>query len=1043
MSVVIPDYRCIAAKTDRGFHVRLWATLLFSTSLVILPICAPLAQPAGEATVQLASSATAADAGAGSSTGANLSSADGRYVLFQSDAPDLVAGVTDTNADLDVFVFDRVSATTTLVSRAAGSASVTPNRDSYVGAISADGQWVVYRTKATDVMAGVTDSNNIDDVFLFDMSSATTILVSRALGSATVTADDFSYPDGISADGRFVLFNSTASNIVSGVTDANGTYDLFVFDRLLGSSSLISRSSISAQQTANSFTLTGTMSPDGRWVAFSSYATDVVSGLSDNNNNTDIFLLDRSTGVLKLVSRLQGQSTVTANGTSQQRALSSDGRFVLFATNSTNIVPGQSDSNGQDDVFLFDRVSGTSQLVSRASTAPGTTGNSISAPIGLSANGEWVLFDSAANNLINTVTDTNSAYDVFVFNRVSQQTALISRDSSNPSNTANGHSRAKAISADGQSIVLASMGTNLVAGVVDANGAQDAVLFDRSNSTAILLSRSFGSATTTANAASTVASVSANGNAVTLDSEATDLIGSLTDANDSSDVFLFDRSNGSNTLASRAFADIRMTGNRESSTKVMSRDGRWVVYTSLSTNVIEGMADSNDVEDVFLFDRTLGTQILVSRALGSPTTTSNGISVGTSISDDGRWITYFSDATNVMSGLVDSNFNADAFLFDRETQTTTLMSHSAASASQTAEGSSLPRAISADGRWVVLESMAYNLDATVNDTNQREDVYLYDHDTQSNTLVSRSFFAPNQTPSQSSVPVALTPDGRWILFQSADAALTNATDNNGALDAFLFDHVTATTTLLSSASGMATLAADDHTYPIAISPDGRWVLLDSRATNLVDGVTDLNWAYDVFLLDRQSAIMTLVSRSNVGSTDTPNHNSEGTGVSADGRWILFDSTATNIVPAGADTNSARDVFLFDRSNAVTTLISAATGTGTTANQASFANAISADGRRILFGTAATNIIAGLIDPFGSFDVFLWDNVDSAPTLLSRTPESATTTASGSGTQLSDDGQIALLSSTGINLIDGLIDSNKARDVFVAVLPIELFADGFE
>lgn len=1043
MSVVIVDRRCISARANRSFRSGLATALLLGTALVISPISAPLAQPAGEVTVQLASSGAAADAGAGSSTGASMSSADGRYVLFQSEAPDLVAGVTDTNADVDVFVFDRVDATTTLVSRAAGSASVTPNRDSYVGAISADGQWVIYRTKATDVMTGVTDSNNIDDVFLFELSSGTTTLVSRALGSATVTADNFSYPSAISADGRFVLFTSTASNVVPGVTDANATYDLFVFDRLSGSSSLVTRSSNSAQQTANSFSFTGTMSPDGRWIVFSSYATDVISGLSDNNNNTDIYLLDRSNGALMLVSRLQGLSTVTANGTSQQRALSSDGRFVLYATNSTNIIPGQSDSNGQDDVFLFDRVSGTSQLVSRASTAPGATGNSISAPIGLSANGDWVLFDSAANNLINTVTDANSAYDVFLFNRVSQQTTLISRDTSNPSNAANGHSRAKAISADGQSIVLTTMGTNLVAGVVDANGAEDAVLFDRSNSTAVLLSRSYGSATTTANAASSAATISANGNAVTLDSDATDLIGNLTDANDGTDVFIFDRSNASNTLASRAFADIRMTGNRESSTKVMSRDGRWVVYTSLSTNVIEGMVDHNGVDDVFLFDRATGTQTLVSRAMGSSTTTPNGASVGTSISDDGRWITYFSGATDILDGLVDSNFYEDAFLFDRETQTTSLMSHSATSAAQTAESSSIPRAISADGRWVVLESRASNLDATANDSNQREDVYLYDRDTQSSTLVSRSFFGTNQAPIQASIPVTITPDGRWILFESNDSGLTGATDNNAALDAFLFDRVTATTTLLSSASGMATVAADDDSYPVAISPDGRWVLLDSLATNLVDGVTDLNWAYDVFLLDRQNATMTLVSRSNAGSTDTPNQNSEGAGISADGRWVLFDSTASNIVPEGSDTNSARDVYLFDRDNAATTLISAAAGTGTTANQGSLANAISADGRRILFGTTATNIIAGLTDTFGSFDAFLWDRVDSAPTLLSRTPESATTTASGSGTQLSDDGQVALFSSAGINLIDGLIDSNKARDVFVAVLPIELFADGFE
>ncbi len=170
----------------------------------------------------LISKGVPSDTGNGSSSSAAISSADGRYVVFSSQGANFVPGLVDLNNTLDVFLHDRTTQQTVLVSRSATSATTTANGGSIATTISADGEWVLFLSGANDLVSGITDNNATNDVFLYQRSTGVVRLVSRSAASATTTAAGFSAPGAMSADGEWVLFDSGATNLVSGVIDSNG-----------------------------------------------------------------------------------------------------------------------------------------------------------------------------------------------------------------------------------------------------------------------------------------------------------------------------------------------------------------------------------------------------------------------------------------------------------------------------------------------------------------------------------------------------------------------------------------------------------------------------------------------------------------------------------------------------------------------------------------------------------------------------------------------------------------------------------------------------
>jgi hypothetical protein len=360
-------------------------------------------------------------------------SADGRYVAFYSEASNLVPG--DTNNVGDVFVRDRQTGQTTRVSVAMGG--VQGNAVSYAPAISADGRYVAFASSASNLVQG--DTNGVDDVFIYDRQTGQTIRAS--VSSSGAEANGFSSTPAISADGRYVAFASGASNLAAGVTNATG--DIFVRDLQAGQTIRASVSTDGSQ--TNGFSELPAISADGRYVAFESTASNLVSG--DTNGTNDIFVRDLLAGQTTRIS--MSSDGTQANGWNQFPAISSDGRYVAFTSFASNLVPG--DTNGAYDAFVVDRQTGQTTRVSVASD--GSQANDASTHVSISADGRYVAFDSRASNL--APNDTTN-FDEFVRDRQTGLTVQVSTIGVPGS----GSSLEPALSADGRFIAFMSDAMN-------------------------------------------------------------------------------------------------------------------------------------------------------------------------------------------------------------------------------------------------------------------------------------------------------------------------------------------------------------------------------------------------------------------------------------------------------------------------------------------------------------------------------------------------------------------------------------------------------
>jgi len=320
-------------------------------------------------------------------------SSNGRYIAFMSKAYNLVNG--DTNNDADIFGHDRLTAQTTRVS--VSSSGVQGNGGSNNGSISCDGRYVAFGSSASNLVNG--DNNDQSDIFVHDQQTAQTILVS--VSSSGVQANNGSTSPSISSDGRYVAFTSFASNLVAG--DTNNTLDIFVHDQQTGQTKRVNVSSSGEQ---GGYSLSPSISSDGRYVAFETTSDNLVDG--DNNGKFDIFVHDLQTAQTTRVS--VSSAGAEGNDNSFQPSMSSDGRYVAFQSNSDNLVDG---ANTKGNIFVHDRLTAQTMLVSVSSS--GEQGNYGSIHASISSDGQHVAFLSFAENLVDG--DTNNYVDVFVHDR--------------------------------------------------------------------------------------------------------------------------------------------------------------------------------------------------------------------------------------------------------------------------------------------------------------------------------------------------------------------------------------------------------------------------------------------------------------------------------------------------------------------------------------------------------------------------------------------------------------------------------------------------
>ncbi|MEN6521487.1 MAG: hypothetical protein ABFD46_10120 [Armatimonadota bacterium] len=392
-------------------------------------------------------------------------SGDGRFIVYESEASNLVPN--DTNGRRDVFIYDRSTRTVELVS--VSSEGAQSNEACLSPSISADGRYVVFMSWASNLVPNF--EKHYYQVYIRDLQKKTTELVSISPSGEPANGESGSAT--ISADGKFIAYRSYAKNLV--VDDTNEKSDIFVYDRITRKTERVSVSTQGKQGNGDcrdSFRLVPVISADGRFVAFSSESSNLVP--HDTNHHKDVFVRDRVSQTTERVSVSSQQKQ--ANSDCEGVSVSADGRFVVFNSSASNLV--KSDTNKRMDVFIHDRNSKTTELVS-VSTA-GLQANENCCLPSVSADGNLVVFESFASNLAGSNKEGRTC--IFLRDRLAGTTkqidvpvkcAQLVDDSSSP---AVGDSGRPVITGDGRFIIFESFDPNLVPN--DTNEYTDVFICD-------------------------------------------------------------------------------------------------------------------------------------------------------------------------------------------------------------------------------------------------------------------------------------------------------------------------------------------------------------------------------------------------------------------------------------------------------------------------------------------------------------------------------------------------------------------------------------
>ncbi|OGL31889.1 hypothetical protein A3F64_00595, partial [Candidatus Saccharibacteria bacterium RIFCSPHIGHO2_12_FULL_42_8] len=466
-----------------------------------------------------------------------------------------------------------------------------------------------------------------------------------SVGTLTLTGNATNHEDEDDvADITFNFSNSafaggSASSITGATGPASSGSGIDFSDTIFINTSRVSVDSNGSE--ANNFSSSPSISTDGRYIAYSSAATNLVAG--DTNGVLDVFLYDTVTETTKRISVDSGGNE--AHSDSYEPSISGDGRYIAYASDADNLVT--SDTNIMTDMFLYDTVNETTSRISVDSGGVEADGSSGGASV--SSDGRYITYHSDATNLV--AGDTNVTTDVFLYDTDTQTTSRISVDSGGTEST--GYSYSPAISGDGQYITYSSDSTDLVIG--DTNGFSDIFLYNVATQTTTRISMDTGG--NESNNGSAYSNISSNGRYIVYQSEASDLI--FGDSNLAQDIFLYDTLAQTTTLISKDSNGV-ISGNY-SSDAVISGDGKYIVYQSIGENLVNN--DTNANFDIYAFEIDSGKTFRVS--VDSNKNQGNGGSSLPTISGDGKYIAYSSDATNLVA--TDINTFTDIFLASLKT----------------------------------------------------------------------------------------------------------------------------------------------------------------------------------------------------------------------------------------------------------------------------------------------------------------------------------------------------------------------------------------
>jgi hypothetical protein len=952
-------------------------------------------------------------------------SADGRYIAFQSNAPNLVAGEISTDFTDNVFLLDHSNGIVSLVSHLPGAPTTTArNFPVFTNPlISSNGRFVVYSTRATDIIGFDQD---VPIVVVYDRTTGLNTLVSHSNMSSTIPAatpvNTECNVDAISGDGRFILFDTRAPDVIPNQQSPQGLDgfpQLFLYDQSTQQTQLVTHAFGQNNLTASADpqdrdSFDGAAIADDGTVVYESRDTNLVNFTTMRFN---VYLYSPATQTNQLVTTAAGSSTMDA-GLSYHAMISSDGSTVAYASAATDLVANQTGSF-IINVFRYSRSTGTTTLVSGAEGSTTASANDDSGGngygIAISRDGRFIAFASKATNLV--AGQSGTAGNVFLYDAQGPSLTLLSGVNGSTQVGAGGvpdlqalgepndqldpvtgrGSQILSITDNGSLVAYVSHASNIVANEVNPGGFDNVYLYSATTKVSALVSGQNGSPTTTADDLSSFPALSGDGSVLAFHSLADNLNVNFFDANGSPDVFLFGSGSAGVTPASAsAFIVPKHPGSSFSTST--SSDGRFTVFTSSATNLIANQTTLNFNQNVFLFDKQLGTTRLVNHVPSFANTTGNG---GVSlfphtpiltrlpailqpvISADGSFVAFASYDTNLVPG---EHFPGGSnlerimcvYLYSTATGQIQLVNH--APGDDTIIGlESFSPVINADGRYV-----AYLINAGRNPSPPPPLTFdftdgplaLFDRVNDATTNVTpASYLTDGGTASGPSI----SDTGRFVAYL-----------DQGNVD--VFDLATQTTVLASHAFGSTTAANAASSSPV-VSHDGSYVTFVSLASNLVNAQASSGAAglTNVFLYKTDgSGVVSLVSGVAGSASLTGNGNSDSPAVDGDGSYIAYRSDSTNLI--NGQSGAGSDIFEYNRLAGNQTLVSHQAGLPTTAaDNDSSEPVIDDDGHLVSFASKGGNLIPGQNGAANTDNVFIWLRQTNANILASGQNGSPTST----------------------------------------------------
>jgi Tol biopolymer transport system component len=805
----------------------------------------------------------------------------GVKLLFESDASNLVA--EDKNKATDIFLRDLVRGVTELVS---------VNRDqtgsghsfSQAAAATPDGRFVVFESNSTNLAP--VDSNKGIDIFVRDLQTKTTELISFNFenSESARAADAILEIAGnavISDDGRFVAYRTAATNAVA--SDSNRADDIVLRDRLLQTNILVSANPEGLP--ANGHSENPLLSANGRFVAFSSYATDLTSD-AVSRLYSSIYLRDVDSGVTRLVSDVSlgfgavrhamtrdgkwiayqqsnqvwlwnadsGQRTlVSTNALGQPAAghsdfpqFTTDGGTLIFCSVAGDLAGAAGENSWQ--AYAHDLASGINRLISQSDGQPSQ--QSVHFP-NASHDGTVAAFQAFDSSLI--PGDHNHATDVFARNTVSGTTELVSTLPAEPGdNLLSGGSALgpAALSADGRFVLYASVAPNLTSGASRTSHLflRD-LLFGTNHTITVSTDGQL------ANGFSYSPVLNRDGTVIAFVGMADNLAPG--DTNQAPDIFTRDLRTGETKLVS-INRDQTASAMGASSLPSISGDGRWVAFQSLATNLVSQL-DTNNRPDVFVRDLLTGQTMLASQVQGSDQAGDQGARSPLML-DGGMVLFYAATPNNLIPGKSNVGRLYARSLLTGELRVIPFSGEIGAFAA------------SDNGQAIVF---------TANPNSPRPGVVLYDGLTGKSEMVCTNCVNP-----------VISNNGKVVAFETT-----------GIKQIMLWERATRQTELVSHKTGATIGGTGDSIKPV-IAAGGATIFFESKATNLVPN--DENGFSDIFIWDRLTKQNVMLSR-NLSKSNSGQGPSVNVSCSADGRTAVFQSFASDLV--AADLNNSSDLFV--------------------------------------------------------------------------------------------------------------------------------------